>query len=345
MEQDKSEGEKTGNEIYIPEERTLSYQSEAGYRDAVESICATPGIYKLLHTNRGRTTVKETSIIEVRHKHNQNSGRFMIQMDGDVLKQVFKALSIVDSEFVMKISQDGISIKITDPAHVEMVSVTITPDAITAMEVGDATSVVVDTRSMPKIGKGPFTISSGELAFDRTEQAAVDGRTVIDVVPYYRTIHYEQDGIVDERDTVNPDGVIIPRTPAVTDHTAVAQVDISRILSFINRAKNTSDAVTITMEGDIITFASANDTGRTTMAIEDVDIAYTGVQGKVVSSYPMPYLEAMANVFRTGNVSMAIADDYPMKLTAPIMTELGYIIEVVYLLAPRLPDPVKGDRN
>ncbi len=240
-----------------------------------------------------------------------------IKVDAKTIREFSNIILTLVQEARVDFKPDGISSKVMDPARVAMISVDVKREAFQEFEVSGEDSLGLDIEKMRNFLKltGPtdiidFKYDGKKLTMKKENLAA--GIPIID-----------------------PSALTTPKIPTIEPQDKVV-TDINLLSTGIKAAEGISEVVTFAIKSDELkVYARGETDSETTEMTIPKSLAKEFIYSSdSKSSFALEYLTKFLRALEsTEEVSLAIGNDYPLRMEAPIMNGKG---KVTFLIAPRI---------
>ena len=233
------------------------------------------------------------------------------------LKKLIMPLSALSKECILNIGQDGIGVKLVDPANISMISVQY------PKEIFEGYNVTEDTRYGLEIKPLMDIIKINSPKTDIT----ITTKSVNSAIGIANTMVLEYDGFEDEIALLDVASIRKePKIPKI-DFSGKVTPPTKRLLKILKRAVNNQTSYT-TFEIEPGIFKTHVDGRHKTTSKTYTDTAVGGAK----ALYESNMLLNICKLIKSDTVGIEMATDYPLKLSFDVMKH-G---RVEYLQAPRV---------
>lgn len=248
--------------------------------------------------------------------------------DAKVLKAFAEQLRAVADEGKVCFEPDGIHVKVVDPAHVQMVELTLPYGALEAYDVFE---------------DGRRTTSPCDLGLDFEKFLGVLAKQKGKVSLDFRfggvakeTLKIVHSGSTREMGLIDTAGLIDPKVPVLVFPAKVA-LSGKTFLEILKSAGEVSDHIAITVTPTALRFVAEGDVDRYEHEFQagtDAVEYLTPVTEEYKSLFPLDYLLNVAKTLKGSRLILSIGNDYPLRIDWD-----GPHTRGTYLTAPRIESP------
>lgn len=207
------------------------------------------------------------------------------------------------SEIMVKLSQDDISLRVVDPAHVAMVGAVWTTPTGQEMDIG------IDYDAAMKA----LALFSGQ----DIRVTITDGSVIIKGKKGQRTVP-----------RVDPDAIGAPREIPALNTPVQIQTTVADLRDAMKGVNGISDHLKIYTAGDVATIETTDDRTAAEFTIAGT---VQSSDGDAAASYPWDYFFNVVKALTDGDLNISIGTDYPITIDATRGD-----IKQRYLIAPRI---------
>ena len=234
-----------------------------------------------------------------------------IKIDSEDLRVILKSLSFITNEGIVSFTNDGINMKLVDPANVSMVDLTI-PAA-------DFIQYNIETE---------FELG---LAFDKTLDFISSAKnTPVSLEPTNSKLEIKFDNAWFTQSTI-PTKLLRaqPKIP-VFEYDVKIELQTKLFAKGIKACAKIADHITFTMIKDIFTLSAKSNTDSVSAKIENPLIHKSNT---AFSLYSVDYLsDLIKGIVHSNEVTVEMSMDFPLT----IKTGICKTGTLVYILAPRI---------
>ncbi len=240
-----------------------------------------------------------------------------IKVDAKTIREFSNIILTLVQEARVDFKPDGISSKVMDPARVAMISVEVKREAFQEFEVNGEDSLGLDIEKMRNFLKltGPTDIIDFKY----------DGKK----------ISMKKENLSAGIPIIDPSALTTPKIPTIEPQDKVV-TDLNLLSTGIKAAEGISEVVTFAIKSDELKVYARGETDSETieMTIPKSLAKEFIFSSDSKSSFALEYLTKFLRALEsTEEVSIAIGNDYPLRMEAPIMNGKG---KVTFLIAPRI---------
>jgi proliferating cell nuclear antigen len=240
-----------------------------------------------------------------------------IKVDAKTIREFSNIILTLVQEARVDFKPDGISAKVMDPARVAMISVEVKREAFQEFDVTGEESLGLDIEKMRNFLK--LTASTEIIDFK------YDGKR----------ISMKLGNLSAGIPVIDPSALTTPKIPTIEPQDKIV-VDINLLSQGIKAAEGISEVVTFSIKSDELKLYAKGETdSETTEMTIPKSLAKEYIfSSDSKSSFALEYLTKFLRALEsTEEVSIAIGNDYPLRMEAPIMNGKG---KVTFLIAPRI---------
>lgn len=240
---------------------------------------------------------------------------FQAKIKSDTLKRVVEVISTLVDEAKFSISDEGISVKAVDPAHVAMVNLKLGKDAFeeyeaTEMELGIDITKFKDVLGLAK---------ANDIISIRHDEER--NRLVINI-----------ENITRQMALVDTAGMSDSKVPTL-DLPVKVVVRTQELKQGIKASKSISDHITLITTPNGFELISEGDTDSVNLKLPKDLLEELECEEKVKSMFSLDYFSNMIQSINSELLTLNLGSDYPIKLEFEIADGNG---SVNFLLAPRI---------
>lgn len=234
-----------------------------------------------------------------------------IEIDSEDLRVILKSLSFINKEGIISFTNDGINMKLVDPANVSMVDLTIPP----------ADFICYNIENEFELG----------LAFDKTLDFISSAKnTPVSLEPTKSKLEIKFDNALFTQSTI-PTKLLRaqPKRP-VFEYDVKIELQTKLFAKGIKACAKLADYITFTMLKDTFTLSAEGNSDTVSATIENplIDKSTTAI-----SLYSVDYLsDLIKGIAHSNEVTVEMSMDFPLT----IKTGICKTGTLVYILAPRI---------
>jgi proliferating cell nuclear antigen len=240
-----------------------------------------------------------------------------IKVDAKTMREFSNVIITLVQEARVDFKADGISAKVMDPARVAMISVDIKNGAFQEYSVDGDESLGLDIDKMRN-----FLKLSG-------------ASDIIDFKYDGKKISMKLNNLSAGIPIIDPSALTTPKIPTIEPQNKIV-TDLNLLSTGIKAAEGISEVVTFNIKSDELRIYAKGETeSETTELTIPKNMAKEFIYSSdAKSSFALEYLtKFMRALESTEEVSIAIGNDYPLRMEAPILNGKG---KVTFLIAPRI---------
>ncbi|MGC8645185.1 MAG: DNA polymerase sliding clamp [Thermoplasmata archaeon] len=240
-----------------------------------------------------------------------------IKVDAKTIREFSNLILTLVQEARVDFKPDGISSKVMDPARVAMIALEIKKDAFQEFNVDGEDSLGLDIEKMRNFLRltGPNEII--DMKFDGKRISMKIGNLSASIP------------------IIDPSTLTTPKIPTIEPQDKIV-TDLSLLATGIKAAEGISEVVTFTMKSDEMRIYAKGETESETteMTVPRSQAKEYIFTSDARSSFALEYLTKFLRALEsTEEVSIALGNDYPLRMEAPILNGKG---KVTFLIAPRI---------
>lgn len=234
-----------------------------------------------------------------------------IDINSEDLRVILKSLSFINKEGIVSFTNDGINMKLVDPANVSMVNLTIPA----------ADFLCYDIENEFELG----------LAFDKTLDFISSAKnTPVSLEPTDSKLEIKFDNACFTQSTIRTKLLRAQPKIPVFDYDVKIELQTKLFAKGIKACAKLADHITFTMLKDTFTLSAKGNTDTVSATIENPLI---NTSDTAISLYSVDYLsDLMKGIAHSNEVTVEMSSDFPLTLKTGIC-KTGTL---VYILAPRI---------
>ncbi len=240
---------------------------------------------------------------------------FQAKIKSEILKEAVDVLSTIADEGKFNLTKDGISIRITDPAHVAMLHLTLNKKAFEEFKADECT-LGIDIDKLKDVIKLAGPGETVEMQHDEDKN-----RLIINIGNITRRMALIDTG-----------GMSEPKMPSLT-LPALVTINTNEAKRGIKASEPVSDHVELKASPDGFEMAAKGDTDTVILKLHKDLLEKLDCKEAVRSLYSLDYLSNMVKNVPSPNIGLHLGNDMPIDLDFDIADGNGH---VRYLLAPRI---------
>jgi proliferating cell nuclear antigen len=240
-----------------------------------------------------------------------------IKVDGKTIREFSNLILTLVQEARVDFKPDGISAKVMDPARVAMISIDIKREAFQEFDVNGEDSLGLDIEKM------------------RNFLRLTDASEIIDLKYDGKKISMKTGNLSAGIPIIDPSALTTPKIPTIEPQDKIV-TDLIQIIKGIKAAEGISEVVTFSVKSDELKIYAKGETDSETieMTIPKSLAKEFIFTSDSKSSFALEYLTKFLRALEsTEEVSIALGNDYPLRMEAPIVNGKG---KVTFLIAPRI---------
>lgn len=238
------------------------------------------------------------------------------EVKSEVLKELVEIVQTVVDEVKINVTEDGLSLKAVDPAHVAMVDLDLDKDAFESYEAEEVELGL----SLAKIDKFLNLAKSGsivEMTQDKDENQLI----------------MKVDNITRKMPLLDTAGMTDPNLPSL-DLPINLKLKGRYLLSGVRASKDIADHISITANSDGFEILSEEENDVVRLNLSEDELESLDAQEEVRSLFALDYFSDMIKCVSSDTVlDIELGKDYPIKMDFEFADGDG---QVTYLLAPRI---------
>ena len=264
--------------------------------------------------------VKEEKVKEEKVEVAKEPDRFSMRLEKGFLEHFLKPASTITDEGGLTVDENGILIRVIDPANVCMVSVSLKHEGIEEYSSGKGKIGLPVERMLKLLGS-----------------AKKDDEILVEYLPERNRIrmafgNLRYDVALLSLDTINKE----PKVPKI-ELPVKTTMDGKEFRRVVMSANKISDCITFKANADGIIIESTGETSDMSFRMEKedmIDFSISSDAREVKSSFSLDYMDDISKIMaERGEITMRFGTDYPCMLVGTFADGHG---TVEYLLAPRI---------
>lgn len=246
----------------------------------------------------------------------QKEKLFKCKIEAGILKEATKAISTLSNEFKFKVTRDGLTIRVVDPAHLAMLELNIKKEATEEYVYVDDLEIGIDT---DKLNSTIKTAKKGDMVKLVYNEECNTLDITVGIIT--RSI-----GLIDT------EGMPDPKIPNL-ELPVQAVIKSQDLNNAVKACSNVSDRLKFSADNNKFTIFAEGDPGKVNVELDKDLLKELMCYGQFKSFFSIDYLYTMVKcIDKKGFVTLKIGDDNPLQLEFKI----NPWIDVLYLLAPRI---------
>ncbi|MFP3872317.1 MAG: DNA polymerase sliding clamp [Candidatus Natronoplasma sp.] len=238
------------------------------------------------------------------------------EINSDVLKDLVEIVGTIVDEVKINLTEDGLSLKAVDPAHVAMVDLSLDKDAFESYEANE-TELGLNLKKMEQFLK---LAEAGEIVSMKHDEE--ENRLVMGVT-----------NITQKMALLDTAGMTDPNVPSL-DLPLSLKVKGKYVLNGVKASENISDHISITANTDGFEILSEEDEDMVRLTLGEDELEELNANEEVRSLFALDYFSNMIKcVSKDTILDIELGADYPIKIEFTFADDNG---NVRYLLAPRI---------
>jgi len=266
--------------------------------------------------------VEEEKVEEENVKEEKEPDRFSMRIEKGFLEHFLKPVSTITDEGGLTVDENGITMRVVDPANVCMVSVSLKNEGIEEYSYGKGKIGLPVERMLKLLGS-----------------AKKDDEILVEYLPERNRIRMAFGNLRYDVALLDLDGIKKePKMPKieVPVKTMMEGKEFRRVVMSANKI---SDCITFKANADGIIIESEGETSDMLFEMEKedmIDFSISSDAREVKSSFSLDYMEDLSKIMaESDEITMRFGADYPCMLVGTFADGHG---TVEYLLAPRIED-------
>jgi len=269
-----------------------------------------------------KETNEEEKVEEEKVEEEKELNHFRMRLEKGVLEHFLKPVSTITDEGALRIDENGIMMRVVDPANVCMVTVSLKNEGIEEYLSGKGKIGLPVERLLKLLGS-----------------ATKDDEILVKYLPERNRIrmafkNLRYDVALLDLDAMRKE----PKAPKI-EVPVKATMDSKEFRRVVMSANKISDRITFKANADGITIESTGETSDMSFRMEKEDIIDFSISPdarEVKSSFSLDYMDGISKAMSdSGNITMRFGKDYPCIVAGTFADGYG---TVEYLLAPRIDD-------
>lgn len=241
---------------------------------------------------------------------------FMCKIDASVLKEITKVISTINSEFKLKVTKEGLTTRIIDPAHIAMIDLNIKKEATEEYGYIDDLDIGIDVDKLNTILK---TAKKGDVVKIKYNNEL----NTLDVTIGFIT---RSMGLIDT------EGMPDPKFPNL-ELPAKIVINSRDLNEAIKACSNVSDHLTLFANKEKFRIFAKGDVDKVNVEIEKDLLHELTSYNQFSSKFSIDYFYNMSkNIKKDQLVTLKINNENPLQMEFKI----NQWVEIKYLLAPKI---------
>ncbi len=240
---------------------------------------------------------------------------FQAKIKSEVLKEAVDVLSIITDEGKFNLTKDGISTKVTDPAHVAMLELTLNKKAFEEYKVDECT-LGIDIDKLKDVIKLAGPGETIEMQHDEDKN-----RLILNIGNITRRMAL-----------IDTEGMSEPKVPILT-LPALLTINTEEAKRGIKASEPVSDHVELKVSPDGFEMTAKGDTDTVILKLHKDLLEKLDCKEGVKSLFSLDYIGKMIKTVSSPNIGLHLGNDMPIDLDFDFADGNGH---VRYLLAPRI---------
>lgn len=241
---------------------------------------------------------------------------FQVEVKSEILKEVLTVVSTLVDEAKFNITEDGISLRAVDPAHVAMIDLNLKSSAFENYKASEA-ELGVDLTKMLDVMK--LAKPTDIISINHDEEK---NRLILKVANITRSMSL-----------VDTTGMVEPKIPNLSLPVKVV-ISTQELSQGIKASESVSDHISLSATPDGFELASEGDTDAVNLKLSKDLLEELKCKESVKSLFSLDYFSNMVKSAQSSeSITMNLGTDFPVKIEFQIANDNG---QVNYLLAPRI---------
>lgn len=240
---------------------------------------------------------------------------FQAKIKSEILKEAVDVLSTIADEGKFNLSKDGITTKITDPAHVAMLDLTLNKKAFEEYKADECT-LGIDIDKLKDVIKLVGPGETVEILHDEDKNKLI----------------FNIGNITRRMALIDTGGVSEPKVPSLT-LPALLTINTDEAKRGIKASEPVSDHVELKVSPDGFEMIAVGDTDTVILKLHRDLLEKLECKEGVRSLFSLDYLSKVVKTTPSPNIGLHIGNDLPIDLDFDIANGNGH---VRFLLAPRV---------
>ena len=240
---------------------------------------------------------------------------FQVKIKSEILKDAIDVLSTVADEGKFNLTKDGISTKITDPAHVAMLNLTLNKKAFEEFKADECT-LGIDIHKLKDVIKLAGPGETIEMQHDEDKN-----RLILNIGNITRRM-----ALIDTK------GMSEPKIPSL-NLPALLIINTDEAKRGIKASEPVSDHVELKAMPEGFEMTAKGDTDTVILKLPKDLLEKLDCKEAVRSLYSLDYLSKMIKTVSSPNIGLHLGNDMPIDMDFDIADGNG---QVRYMLAPRI---------
>ena len=240
---------------------------------------------------------------------------FQAKIKSEILKEVVDVISTIADEGKFNLTKDGINTKITDPAHVAMLHLTLNKKAFDEYK-ADECILGIDIDKLKNVIKLAGSGETIEIQHDEDKN-----RLILNIGNITRRMAL-----------IDTEGISEPKVPSL-NLPALLTINTSEAKRGIKASEPVSDHVELKASPDGFELTAKGDTDTVILRLHKDLLEKLDCKEAMRSLYSLDYLSKMIKTVSSPNIGLHLGNDMPIDMDFDIADGNGH---VKYLLAPRI---------
>jgi proliferating cell nuclear antigen len=241
---------------------------------------------------------------------------FQVEVKSDILKEVLNVVATLVDEAKFNITEDGISLRAVDPAHVAMIDLKLKSSAFENFKASES-ELGIDISKMTDVLK--LAKPNDVISITHDEEK---NRLILKILNITRSMAL-----------VDTTGMAEPKVPNLSLPVKVV-IKTQELVQGIKASESISDHISLSANSDGFELMSEGDTDAVNLKLSKDLLSELKCSESVKSLFSLDYFSNMVKSASSAeSITMNLGTDFPVKIEFNIANDNG---EVNYLLAPRI---------
>ena len=240
---------------------------------------------------------------------------FQAKIKSEILKETVDVLSTIADEGKFNLTKDGISTKITDPAHVAMLNLTLNKSAFEEYKADECT-LGIDIDKLKDVIKLAGPGENVEIEHDEDKNRLI----------------FNIGNITRRMALIDTEGMSEPKVPNL-NLPALLTINTDEAKRGVKASEPVSDHVELKVSPDSFEMTAKGDTDTVILKLPKDLLVKLDCKEAMRSLYSLDYLSKMVKTVPSPNIGLHLGNDMPIDMDFDIADGNGH---VRFLLAPRI---------
>lgn len=241
---------------------------------------------------------------------------FEAEIKNEVLKEVLTVVSTLVDEAKFNFNQQGLNLKVVDPAHVAMADISLSSKAFESFKAQES-SLGIDIKKLLDVIKLAKAGDIIKLTHDEEKNALI----------------VKVSNVTRRMQLVDTTSLSDPKVPNLSLPVKV-KLEAQHLSQGIRASESVSDHITLAVTPEGFELSSKGDTDFVNLKLPKDLIKELNCSETVKSMFSLSYFSNMIkSVSAGGDVTLSLGTDYPIMMEFEMADGKG---KVKYLLAPRI---------